>query len=192
MAQTIVVSAPAFSCHVLTFKEGFLSSVAHDLKLRVERCRLELRNKDEQETADLSENTFISAFFDPKSVRVVCARRDGRDQPDALSADQKAEIEQRIQKDVLHTDRFPEIRFVSTNIHRRPNGFEVAGELFLHGERKNAKGQIHGRDDAWMCEVSLHQPQFGIRPYSALLGTLRIKPDVIVSASLPRNPKPAT
>ena len=39
----------------------------------------------------------------------------------------------------------------------------------------------------WMVTVvRLHQPDFGIKPYSALLGTLKIKPEVTVRCSVPR------
>jgi hypothetical protein len=33
--------------------------------------------------------------------------------------------------------------------------------------------------------VRLHQPDFGIAPYRAMLGALRVKADVVVRASVP-------
>ena len=46
---------------------------------------------------------------------------------------------------------------------------------------------IEARRDAgrWVAEVLLHQPDFGVKPYSAMLGTLKIKPDVRVRVSVP-------
>ena len=44
---------------------------------------------------------------------------------------------------------------------------------------------LYGAADILVAEVSLHQPDFGIKPYSAMLGTLRVKPDVTVVVSLP-------
>ena len=39
--------------------------------------------------------------------------------------------------------------------------------------------------DRLRAEVTIHQLAFGIRPYTALLGTLRVRPDVIVRLSVP-------
>ena len=50
-------------CFVYTYKEGVLSAVAHDLKLRVGAFWLTV---DPQDSA-------VSASFDPNSMEVVCA-----------------------------------------------------------------------------------------------------------------------
>ena len=50
-------------CFVYTYKEGVLSAVAHDLKLRVGAFWLTV---DPQDSA-------VSASFDPNSIEVVCA-----------------------------------------------------------------------------------------------------------------------
>ena len=40
--------------------------------------------------------------------------------------------------------------------------------------------------DDWVAELKLHQPDFGIKPYSAALGALKVKPDILVRVSVPR------
>jgi hypothetical protein len=37
----------------------------------------------------------------------------------------------------------------------------------------------------FVAQVVLHQPDFGIKPYSAMLGALRIRPDVRIELSVP-------
>jgi hypothetical protein len=37
-----------------------------------------------------------------------------------------------------------------------------------------------------VAEVKIHQPDFGIKPYTAALGALKVKPDVLVRVSVPR------
>jgi hypothetical protein len=37
-----------------------------------------------------------------------------------------------------------------------------------------------------VVELKLHQPDFGIKPFSAALGALRVKPDVMIRVSVPR------
>jgi hypothetical protein len=40
-------------------------------------------------------------------------------------------------------------------------------------------------DGHYRAELRIHQPAFGIKPYSAMLGTLKIKPDVVVRILVP-------
>jgi hypothetical protein len=61
------------------------------------------------------------------------------------------------------------------------------GELSLHGRlRPLTVALSHGRP-AWTAEASIHQPDFGVKPFTAMLGTLRISADVRVrvTAMLP-------
>ena len=182
MSLATVVTSPSVTCHIFTFKEGLLSAVAHDLKLIVEKCAIEFTKGGD----DAAGVHGISATFDPRSIRVVCAQRDGKDQPSSLSADNRAEIERHVQHEVLQTERYPEIRFSSTRVSPRGGGFEVSGELFLHGQRRNLTVQVASQSGHWVAEVRLHQPDFGIKPFSAAFGTLKVKPELLVSVSVPQ------
>jgi hypothetical protein len=155
---------------VFTFKEGLLSAVAHDLKLRVGRFEIE-------EAPD-----GVSARFDASSLRVVCARKEGADSPGALPGFAPAEIEKHIVDDVLDARRHPEVRFRSTHV----SDAEVVGELTLHGRTREVR--CVRRDDVGhlVAECRLDQREFGIRPYSAMLGTVKVKPEVVIRVRLPR------
>ena len=67
-------------------------------------------------------------------------------------------------------------------------GYDVTGELSLHGQRRTLTLQARQKGDRLVAEVTLHQPDFGIKPYTAMLGTLRIRPDVKLQLSLPWQP----
>ncbi len=169
---------PSFSdseieCFVFTFKEGVLSAVAHDLKIRVGKG-----------TVEVGEDS-VEASFDPKSLSVVCARKDGRDSPGTLSAGDKKKIEGNIGKDVLHTKKHSEIRFVSTAITRDGDRATITGDLTLHGKTKSITANAAKKGERWETEVSIHQPDFGIKPYSAMLGALKVQPTVKVQLSVP-------
>ncbi|MGB5697730.1 MAG: YceI family protein [Polyangiales bacterium] len=163
-------------CLVFTYKDGLLSRIAHDLKLRVERFSIEV---DEDTHA-------ISATFDPSSVRVVCAQVDGRDDPSTLTKGDKKKIADNVAKDVLRVRKHPEIRFDSTNVVQRGEGFAVEGTLQLHGKSRGIQTSIRANGDRWVTEVKVHQPDFGIKPYTAALGALKVKPDVVVRIDCPR------
>lgn len=160
-------------CLVFTFKEGLLSKVAHDLKIRVTSFELSV------------EEGSVKGTFDPTSLRVVCARKDGRDDPSALSESDKAKIEENIRKDVLETKRHGTITFVSSEVALEGDRATVKGELTLHGVTRPITAQVTREGDSWTTEVPLRQPDFGIKPFSAMLGTLKVQPEVRVRLRVP-------
>ena len=163
-------------CLLFSFKDGLLARLAHDLKLQVERFSIEV---DESTHA-------IQATFDPSSIQVVCAQVDGRDDPSTLSKGDKKKIYDNVTKDVLRIRKHPEIRFDSTNVVARGEGFAVEGTLQLHGKSRSIQASVRADGARWVTELRVHQPDYGIKPYTAALGALKVKPDVLVRVSVPR------
>lgn len=162
-------------CLVFTFKEGLLSAVAHDLKIRVENFEI---------AVDQAART-VEGRFDATSLRVVCAMRGGKEDGSALSPGQKSEIEGNIARDVLASKKHREVRFVSSAVEEVRGGFDVRGELSLHGKRRAIDVSVRKSRKRWVASATIHQPDFAIRPYSALLGTLKVKADVEVRVVVP-------
>lgn len=171
----ITLGPDTASCEVFTFKEGLLSPVAHDLLLRVTAFELAI---DPATPA-------ISARLDARSLRVVSAMRDGRPAPDALSAADRADIERTLQGAVLDAGRHPEIRFVSSAAAADGGGYRVEGTLTLAGASRPLTVRAVREEGRLVASVRLHQPDFGIKPYRAMLGALRVQPDVVVRVSIP-------
>lgn len=162
-------------CLVYTFKDGLLSKVAHDLKIAVTRFDVEI------------EGDSIRAEFDTRSLKVLTPMKEGQENPSALNDADKAKIAEQIQSDVLHSDNYPTATFVSRQVTPRADGgFDVTGELTLHGTTKTITTATKSENGQQIASVSLHQPDFGITPFKAMMGTLKIKPDVIVTLSVPR------
>lgn len=158
-------------CFVFTFKEGLLSPVAHDLRLRVTTFAIEV---DEA-------NSAVVATFDTSSLRVDTPMKDGAENPTALSAADKEKIAGQVREDVLHSGKHPEAKFRSSAVSARVDGgFDVQGELTLHGVTRPIEAQTRVVAGRQQLELTLHQPDFGITPYRAMLGTLKIRADVIV------------
>lgn len=161
---------------VFTFKEGLLSAIAHDLKIRVTRFAIEVDD----------ETKVIDARLDPTSLRVVTAMKNGAEAPGALSDSDKRKIEQHIVDDVLHAKKFPEIRFVSTSLEEDDaTGYRVRGQLTLHGQTHELAFVSRTDGEGQVAEIKIDQPRFAIPPFSAMLGTLKIKPEVLVRVALP-------
>jgi YceI-like domain len=173
--QVVRVDAAAAECLVFTFKEGLLSAVAHDLKIRVTKFAIE---------GDEQTRTF-DARFDARSLRVVCAMNDGVESRGTLSTANKREIEGNIVRDVLEAEQYPEIHFVAASIDEKGDGYVVKGALTLHGKRRQITVRVQRDGDRYVAEARIHQPDFGIRPYSAMFGTLRVQADLTVRVSVP-------
>jgi len=127
----------------------------------------------------------VRAELEAGSLRVVCAMKDGRERPGTLSADDRAKVEENLAKDVLHVRKHPTIRFESRRVERTDAGARVSGELTLHGVTRPLTVQARREGDAWVVETTLHQPDWGIKPFRAALGALKVKPDVRVRLRVP-------
>ncbi len=159
-------------CHVLTQKEGLLSAIAHDLQLEVTDFAIEV------------DFGAIRMRCNPNSLRVLHAMKDG--QPlEVLSEKDKQEIQGNIARDVLEVSKYPEITFVSTEVSRTPSGARVTGTLTLHGTSKSIESEVRIDGTWYLAEIPLHQPDFGIKPYSAMLGTLKVRPDLVIRVAVP-------
>jgi polyisoprenoid-binding protein YceI len=111
--------------------------------------------------------------------------RDGQEAPSALSPKNRAEIESNIAEDVLDAASYPFITFESLSVTARTDGYEIVGMLKIRGRSKTVQTRANKRGATLVAELALSQPDFGIRPFSAMLGTLKIKPDVRVVLSVP-------
>jgi hypothetical protein len=112
---------------------------------------------------------------------VLWAVREGRPDPKALSSKDKKDIEATIQDEVLHTSRYPEIRFASSEVSEAA----LKGSLELHGKRRAIEVPLIRQGPNLTCQIDLQQPDYGIIPYRAALGTLRVRPQVRVQLVVP-------
>jgi hypothetical protein len=162
-------------CMVYSFKDGLLSKIAHDLKHRVTNFTLRVDEKTRK----------IEADIDARSLRVECVMKDGVESANGLSADDKKKIEQQVIDDVLHADVHPRIRFQSTTVNETADGVEIQGTLALNDRTGAVSAQGRRVNGHYEVEFKIHQPDFGIKPFSAMMGTLKIKPDVVIRMVVP-------
>ena len=157
------------TCEVFTFREGMLAAAGHDLKLRAEKFEIETGAGS------------VRARFDPASLRVVAAMRGGREDPSALSERDRRDIERSCAREVLEPQRFPEITFRSTEV--LPGS--IRGTLSLHGRELSGEFAVKHVEGRAVAEVELDVRRFGIRPYTAMLGALRVSPTIRVVVTTP-------
>lgn len=164
---------------VYTFKEGFLSAVAHDLLIEVTDFLVNLN-------IPATGSANVEAEIKANSLKVLCAMKDEQRQPDTLKEKDKTDIEEAILKDVLHPQKYPTINFRSTSItQEKEDCYRVKGELTLHGTTRPIEFHGYtttGKDVKGRFTIS--QKDYGIKPYKALLGTLKVKNEVDIAFDL--------
>jgi len=156
---------------VYTFKEGLFSAVSHDLLLEVMDFKVDLNIPDGEMT---SASFNLEAKSD--SLNVICAMKKGKRQPRLLKRKDKSDIKTFMEKDVLHTSKYNKITFQSIEIQQEETYYLVKGQLSLHGTIKMIKFKVKSDDrKRFKGAVILPQTNFGIKPYNALMGALKVR-----------------
>ena len=164
-----IVGPDRAQIRVYTYKEGLLSAVAHDLQIRATRFEIHIDGDQ------------IRAEIDPSSLEVVSAMKNGSLDASALKASDKQEIAGNIRDDVLHVSTYPGIRFESTRIEPAT----LSGRLTLHGTTREVRLALRDAPGRRIAEVRLDQREYGIKPYAAMLGALKVAPVLKVEVELP-------
>jgi polyisoprenoid-binding protein YceI len=158
--------------NVYTFKEGLLSKLAHDLLIDVTDFKINL---------DVPEAGFTSGSLEMEiqanSLKVVCALKDG-ERTDALKEKDIADIEKDMSGKVLHPDKYPTVNFRSKTIQEKDGGYKINGDLSLHGVTNSIDFDIETNGVNLKGMITLLQTDYGIKPFKAMMGTLKIKNEI--------------
>jgi len=166
---------------VRTKKGGAAGKAGHDLLIEVASWSATLTVG-----ADGAQ-TMIELTADGRSLEV----REGTGGVMPLGDHDKIAIKQTIDKQVL---KGTSIAFRSTAVDGEwtPAGatrMTVSGELELAGRRRQIAFELNaGADGTFTAAAALRQSNWGIKPYSALFGTLKVLDEVTVevTAEVPR------
>jgi hypothetical protein len=157
--------------HAFTFKDGVLSAVAHDLRIRLEKFEIGL------------EGNAVRAEFDLKSLFVDGPMEKGVLQPDQYDAGKRAEVEKAMHGDVLHTSKYPTALFTGT-ASEQGSGYSVKGELELAGKKAPLAFDVVNEGGTYRTSFEFQPSQWGVAQYKALLGAIRLKDIVRIEAAL--------
>ena len=90
----------------------------------------------------------------------------------------------------LGAGRFRQIRFDADAIDESQDGYRLTGTLQIHGKTRAQVIDLCTDDlgDVWRLssEAVVRQSAFGVKPYSLLMGSLKVADDVTVSFSAQR------
>jgi YceI-like domain len=164
------------SLRIETKRRGAAAKAGHDLVIAVGSWRgaLEIAEDPDQNSLVLS--------ADSGSMEVI----EGTGGIMALTDEDKVEIKKTLEDEVLQPGP---VEFKSTRVTPSGQGrVEVTGELSMNANshpidfdlKVSADGEVSGR-------ATVKQSDWGIKPYSGLFGTLKVKDEieVVAEASLP-------
>ncbi len=163
---------------VRTGREGAAALMGHDLTLVVTRWRATVK----VDATDPARST-VRATIDAASLVVV----DARGGPVGITDAQRAEIEANIRTKVLRSDQHPAITFRSTAVSREGKGWSITGNLAIGRRTRPVMLRLRvarSKAPRITATTSIVQTEYGIEPYTALLGALRVKDVVEVAAEV--------
>ncbi len=165
---------------LLTSREGMAKKVGHDLVIEATNWSAKVSADGD----DVSRST-VNATVDTRSFKVISGT--GGAKP--LSDKDRKDIEENIDKKVLNTGKFPEITFASTKVQSKgSDGATVQGDLTIMGTTRPATVDITVTGGKAKGTTTIKQSDWGIKPFSALMGALKLANAVTieVEATVPR------
>ena len=156
---------------VRTGRTGTVAKAGHDLLLHVTKWRATLAVGDEPS---------VSVDADATSMKV----REGTGGMMALDDGDMANIEQTIDDEVLKRQ---DISFRSTRADETAEGLSVTGDLTLRNTTRSVAFDLELAEQRVRGPAVVKQTEWGMKPYTALFGALKVADEVRVEidAELP-------
>lgn len=86
---------------------------------------------------------------------------------------------------VFDAAKFPQIRFQADDIEKTTGGYRLTGSLEIHGKSRKRVVDLRVEDlgDRWRmsCGAEVKHSEFGMKPYSMFLGSMKVVDEVTVS-----------
>ncbi len=161
--------------HVRTAREGVASRVGHDLLIAFQRWS----------------GTITSSGPDPAGAQIDVEIEldsfeilDGTGGVVALTAEDRKNITATARR-LLEIDQHGRASFASSRIRASDDGGTIEGTLTLHGQSAPVTLEVtETGPSAWRGTTTLLQSAFGIKPYRAFFGALRLTDAVAIEATV--------
>ena len=158
-----------------TFRDGLAAQAGHDLTIEATRWSGVLEVNDDLSPAGLDVSIDMGAL-------VV---RDGTGGVKPLTDRDRREIAVTARK-VLASDRHPEAGFAAVGFEPAAGGGgEISGTLTIRGQSRPLRVKVTQTGDGqYHAEAKVAQSDYGIKPYTAFLGALRVRDAVEIAADV--------
>ena len=85
----------------------------------------------------------------------------------------------------LDAKKFPQIRFTANDIGKTAGGYRLTGTVEIHGKTRpqsvDLSVQDLGDDWAMSTQIAVTQSDFGVKPYSLLMGAVKVADEVTIN-----------
>lgn len=160
---------------VRTHREGLGARAGHDLVIEVTRWTGRVRLE-----AGEPPHGHVDVRIDARGLEV----REGLGGARPLTERDRQEIKSNIEDKVLHAEQEAELRFTAEQIVVGDHHAHVDGDLTIAGQTRPAGVEVELEPAADGLHargaVQIRQTEFGIKPYSAMLGMLKVSDQVEV------------
>ena len=164
---------------VKTGRTGLGARAGHDLTLEVTRWQAEVT----VDSVDVARSS-VRVEADAGSFEV----RSGTGGVKPLTDADRVEIKKTLREKILHTGQHPTITFRSAQITGTPGSFSIDGDLTITGRTQPVTVHARVTDDHVQGTAAIEQTRWGIRPYTAFLGALKLSDEVTVEFSIRTSP----
>jgi polyisoprenoid-binding protein YceI len=96
----------------------------------------------------------------------------------SLSDKDRKDIAKNINDKVLQTGKFPDLTFQSTSVSGSAPDFNAAGNMTITGTTRPVNVSLNVSGTTVTAKTSISQKDFGIKPFSAMLGAIKLRDDV--------------
>jgi hypothetical protein len=170
MPGTLELGPDTGSLRIETKRGGAAAKAGHDLVIGVRSWRARLVIGD-----DPADNS-LALSADSGSMEVL----EGTGGVMTLTDEDKAEIKKTLEEETLEPSS---VEFRSTEVTPAEDGrrLEVTGELEMNGATHPLSFELElGSDGSLTGTATVRQTDWGIKPYSGLFGTLKVRDEVEV------------
>lgn len=152
---------------VKTYREGMAKKVGHDLIIEVGQWSADVTVGEDPSATTVTASAQVGSLNPVQGVGGVKPLSDG----------DKADIKKNITNKVLTS---PEVSFKSSSVKATGNSATVSGDLTIMGRSQPVDVQLSESGGKIKGNFSVVQSNFGIKPFSAMMGALKVSDRVDV------------
>jgi len=153
---------------VKTGRQGMAKKVGHDLTLQAANWKATLTVDDDPSRSE------VSGTIEPRSLEVTAATGGAKPVADKDKKD--------IKKNITGLLGNGTITFTSTSVEVKDSSVKADGDLSIAGQSRPVTLDLTATPDGRLAgSMTVVQSEFGIKPFSAMMGALKVKDEVEVN-----------
>jgi len=158
-----------------TSRDGLAAQAGHDLTIEISRWSGQLAVSDDGSPSELRVTADLGALVVREGLGGLKPLTDRDKREIAVTA-----------RNTLRADRYPEATFTATSFEPGAGGGGIIeGTLTLAGKSVSQRLQVSQTGpDRYRATTTVRQTDFGIKPYSAFLGSLKVSDAVRVEVEV--------